>query len=82
MAKIDNRPNQRTINYFALGPLSVPLFAASFLLTRKLHMVSLAFKSWLVFPTCFSTSYCSPPGQVCSSSEAVRPAWPGGQATV
>src|ERR1019366_6951916 len=60
----DNRLNQRTINYFALGPLSVPLFAASFLLARKLHMVTLAFKSWLVFPTCFSTSYCSPPGQV------------------
>ena len=56
--------SSKSENYFALGLLSVPLFTASFLLTEKLHMVSLAFKSWLVFPTCFSTSYCSPPGQV------------------
>lgn len=40
------------------------LLAEIFLVTRKFHRISFAFKSWLVFPIDFSTSYCSPPGQV------------------
>ena len=32
--------------------------------TKKLQIVWSAFRSWLVFPTVFSTSYCWPPGQV------------------
>jgi len=36
----------------------------SLCLTRKLQIVSLALRSWLVLPTIFSTSNCSSPGQV------------------
>ena len=40
------------------------LLSESFLVTRKFHTTSFALRSRLVFPTAFSGSYCSPPGQV------------------
>src|ERR1700687_5283718 len=41
-----------------------PSWPGSFRVTRKFQITSLAFRSELVFPIVFSTSYCSPPGQV------------------